>query len=371
MTNPQNSGYRIPLRRGKSSPVPGPEASKLRVPVERIIDHCWLFIDGVRQPGEYHHSTAMEQVQEVLKNGQEAFIWLSLHEPDYVQMQKIGEEFDVHSLIVEDAVQAHQRPKVERYDDQLFFVVRAVKYADFEMRQQSVSRSRQVIETGEVQAVVGRNFVITIRHNTPLPSIRDRFEQTADVAVTDPMTVAWAISDALVDDYIRIVEELRDDVDQLEEDVFSPGNDINVDYIYLLKREILEMRHAIDPLDPALRMLISGNKDLLSKELRSYFRDVLDHEIVAKDEIAGFDERLSALINAAVAKVSLQQNSDMRTISAAVGMAAVPTLIAGIYGMNFVNMPELEWEYGYYIILGVIAFIMLLMWAWFRKMRWL
>ena len=164
---------------------------------------------------------------------------------------------------------------------------------------------------------------------------------------------------------------LEQEVDALEEEVFTPGVDINVDKIYLFKREVLEMRHATDPLAPALNALIKDHKDLIPKQIRSYFRDVLDAELQVKDRIGGFDQRLSALIDASVAKVTLQQNKDMRTISAVVGLAAVPTLIAGIYGMNFDNMPELDTEYGYYVVLVVMFLIMAGLVWWFRRNNWL
>lgn len=326
-----------------------------------VLDHCLVF----------HQDSCVEL--ETLNQDPglaSGFVWLSLHEPSEEQMLQVAEIFGVHHLIVEDACSAHQRPKVERYDDQLFIVVRSVKYADFEKRNSVVS-SRQVIETGEMQFVVGKHFIITIRHNTALPNLGKRLDPESHFHEHGPMAITWAVADALVDNYVHVARELSDDVDALEEEVFTPQAVINVDQIYLLKREILEMRHAIDPLDPALRLMIADNKDLLSKPLRSYFRDVLDHEILVKDEIASFDERLSSLIDAAVAKISIQQNNDMRTISAWVGMAAVPTLVAGIYGMNFDNMPELHSHYGYYVVLAIIGVMVAIMWWWFRKKNWL
>lgn len=370
MNTPKNSGALNPISRFRT-PKTIATTSRIRIPVERVIDHCWLFIDGARIPGECNHTNALKLLEERRQPEQEGFVWLSLSEPTTEQMQKVAAEFGVHKLIVEDAVSAHQRPKVERYDDQLFVVVRSVKYSDFDERQESVISSRQVIETGELQFVIGPNFVITIRHNTPMPDLRRRLGDEYSLVHNGPMAVAWAVADALVDDYVRISTELHEDVDFLEEEVFTPGAAINVDQIYLLKREILEMRHAVDPLDPALKMLIAGNKDLINKQMRSYFRDILDHEILVKDTIAGHDERLSSLIDAAVAKITLQQNSDMRAISAFVGMAAVPTLIAGVYGMNFDNMPELHTQHGYYVVLASIVIIVGLLWWFFRKQDWL
>lgn len=219
--------------------------------------------------------------------------------------------------------------------------------------------------------LMDEQFIITIRHRTPMPDLTMRLDGPQEISSYGPMIIAWAWADYLVDGYLRIVNILAEEVDELEEEVFTPGSSFNIEHIYMIKREILEMRHAIDPLAPALRMLVTQHKDMIAKQLRSYLRDVLDHEMVAKDYVANFDERLSSLIDAGVAKISLQQNSDMRAISAYVGMAAVPTLIAGIYGMNFENMPELATNYGYYIVILVMVLTVSLMWWYFRKMNWI
>lgn len=338
-------------------------ATRPLVPVERAIDHCRVFSQDSRLPGEYTVSSALEEVREA----GEGFVWLGLHEPDEAQMGKIAAEFGIHDLIVEDAVSAHQRPKVERYDDQLFLVVRSVKY----YAEASDSDAREIISTGEVQMLVGPNFIITIRHGSSFPELSNVMDENPTLVSMGPAALAWRVADHLVDEYSRIASVLGEVVDGLEEEVFTPGARLNIERIYMYKREILEMRHSTDPLAPALLSLIDDNKDILGKQLRSYFRDVLDHEMTVQDQIRGYDERLSALIDASVAKITLQQNTDMRTISAVVGMAAAPTLIAGIYGMNFDNMPELHWEYGYRVTLLFIIGIVLLMFWWFRKQNWL
>lgn len=355
---------RLPLNRRRPS-ARGEErsATRLRVPVERAIDHCRVFVDGRRLPGEFTPSSALTEVGERGRG----YVWLGLHGPDESQMQKVADQFGIHELIVEDVVDAHQRPKVERYDDQMFIVVRSVAYA----AKESVANTRQIIETGEVQMVLGPNFIITIRHGTQLPRLDLILEEDPDLCALGPAAMAWAVADHLVEEYGRISTLLSMEVDNLEEEVFTPDSRFNIEQIYTLKREILEMRHAIAPLVPALRALFIDNKDLLGKQLRSYFRDVGDNANIAADQVAGYDERLSSLIDASVAKITLQQNSDMRTISAVVGMAAAPTLIAGIYGMNFDHMPELHWEYGYYAVLGLIVLIVGLLWWWFRRKNWL
>lgn len=364
--NEQPRRSRNPIRRVLSKTAPQ-EATR----ENGVVKHCYVIAGGRVQGEHYDYHDALASLQAEFEPEDKAFIWLSLDEPTLAQMVDIAETFGLHDLIVEDAVKARQRPKVERYDDQLFMVVRSVKYSEFDVHETSISSSRQVIETGEIHILVGNNYVITINHDTSLPNILGQFTEHSTPALASPAAIAWAVSDALVDQYVAIATELSGDVDELEEEVFTPGANINVDQIYLLKREVLEMRHSVDPLDGALKLMVTGNKDILSKQLRSYFRDVHDHESRVRDELLGADERLSALIDAAVAKITLQQNSDMRKISALVGLAAVPTLVAGIYGMNFENMPELHAEYGYYFVLLGMLTIMVLLWQWFKRNNWL
>lgn len=353
---------RVTAKSAAPAPAPG---SKLRVPVERAIERCVIYRNGEPVRGSYGYREALEEVR---RTGT-GYVWLGLYEPDQQQMMSISEAYDVHELIVEDAVSARQRPKVERYDDQFFFVIRSVKYTDDAI----VDNAKEIIETGEVQMIVGSDFIITVRHGeqSTIPGLKRRLEQDPEQCALGPSAVAWLISDVLVDEYLRIGSLLSTDVDELENEVFAPGSKFDIEQIYRLKREILEMRHAIDPLASALRSLTNANQDLLTEEISSYFIDVLDHEIVAADHIASHDERLTSLINAGVAKVSMQQNEDMRRLSALVGMAALPTMVAGIYGMNFENMPELSTQYGYFVVLGVMFTSVLIMYIWFKKNKWL
>lgn len=342
-----------------------PETENVRVPVpiERNIDFCRIFLDGKKLPGEARVTHALH----LLEEQENAFVWLSLSEPSTTQMERIAEIFNLHDLIVDDIVDAHQRPKMERYDDQLFMVVRSVYYRDDE----EVDDAREIISTGEVQVVLGPKFAITIRHDAPLPDLTRQLEEDEELAILGPPAAAWKVFDYVVDNYLRVASALGRDVDELENEVFTPRRDINIDKIYMYKREILEMRHAIDPLAPALRSGLANNKDMLRKMLRSYFRDVQDNATIVSDHVSGFDERLSSLLDASVAKVNMRQNSDMRTISAVVGMAAAPTMIAGIYGMNFAYMPELAWRWGYPAVLILMATVMGVMYWWFRKNDWL
>ncbi len=353
----------IPLPRQRLRRPPQPQAPTVPVPIERSTDFCRVFVDGKRLPGEARITHSLD----IARQHDNAFVWLSLREPTNAQMERLREIFDLHELIVDDIVDAHQRPKVERYDDQLFMVVRSVYYRDDE----EVLDAREIISTGEVQIVIGPKFAITIRHKAPLPDLSAQLEEDEELAILGPTAVAWKISDYVVDNYLRVAQALSRDVDDLENEVFTPRRSINIDKIYMYKREVLEMRHAIDPLGPALRNGLLNNKDMLRKTLRSYIRDVQDNAMIVSDHVSGFDERLSSLLDASVAKVSMQQNSDMRTISAVVGMAAAPTMIAGIYGMNFEYMPELGWRWGYPVVLLAMALVMGIMYWWFRRNHWL
>lgn len=349
--------------RPRKPKTPPSRPSRLTVPAEQAIEHCRVFVDGQSLAGEYTPSSALAAVAESGRG----FVWVGMHEPVESQMTKVAEQFGIHELIVEDAVQAHQRPKLERYDQQLFVVARSVNYRDHD----EVADKRQIISTGEIQMLLGPNFIITVRHGAKLPNLAYAISGEQDLVSLGPVSLAWKILDMMVDRYSEICRLLAIEVDEVEEEVFTPGGRIDIDRIYLFKREILEMKHSIDPLSVALKGMVTDHKDLVDKQIRSYLRDVHDHELVVKDLVANFDERLSSLIDASVAKVSMQQNADMRAISAVVGMAAVPTLIAGIYGMNFEYMPELSNPYGYpLVLLFMVCTVGAIFW-WFRKNNWL
>lgn len=343
------------------------EPNRVRVPVERAIRECRLYVEGKQTPGQANYATALKEIEDLATPSRGSFVLVTLEEPSEEQMLKVAQCYDVDELIVEDAVTAHQRAKLERYENQLFKVVRSVQYAG----NKDLIDRRDLIQTGEVQMVISQKFIIVIAHDTELPDPEVRLHQAPELRNAGPMAIAWAITDYLVDEYTRISEALEDRVDSLEEEVFTLRAETNIENIYTLKREILEMRHAIGPLIPALRALIDNHKDLTTKHVRAFFRDVLDHAMLAKDKIDSFDERLSSLIQASSAIISLRQNQDMRTISSIIGMAAPPTMIAGVYGMNFDNMPELHWEYGYYYCLLLNLAVILLMWWWFKRKNWL
>ncbi|MGV9802685.1 magnesium/cobalt transporter CorA [Mycobacterium sp. NPDC003449] len=345
------------------------DAAAIHVPVARAMVDCGVYCDGTRLPGKYTHAAAIAKVHELEREDRRAFVWIGLHEPDEFQMQAVADVFGLHELAVEDAVHAHQRPKLERYDKTLFLVLKTVNYVEHE----SVANAREIVETGEIMIFVGPDFVVTVRHGEHggLAGVRKRLEASPAVLKLGPFAVMHAIADHVVDSYLDVTDLIETDIDSMEEDIFSPASNTNIECIYLLKREVVDLRRAVAPLTLALSRLLSDHNDVISVEVRRYMRDVHDHNVQASERITSYDEMLSSLVQAALGKVAMQQNTDMRKISAWVAIAAVPTAMAGIYGMNFDNMPELHWAWGYPAVLLVMATVCFLLYRTFRRNNWL
>jgi magnesium transporter len=342
-------------------PIPNP-------PSQTLID-CGVYVEGHRLSGKYTYAAALSRVREIELAEHEAFVWIGLHEPDESQMQDVAEVFGLHPLAVEDAVVAHQRPKLERYDETLFLVLKTVNYVAHE----SVVLAREIVETGEVMVFVGKDFVITIRHGEHggLSEVRKRMDADPDQLRLGPYAVMHAIADYVVDHYVEVTRLMECDIDAIEEVAFSPGRRLDVEPIYMLKREVVELRRCVNPLSAAFQRMQTENRDLISKEVRRYLRDVGDHQTAAADQINSYDDMLNSLVQAALARVGMQQNSDMRKISAWAGIVAVPTMIAGIYGMNFEFMPELKWHWSYPIVISLMVLICLSLYRNFRNNNWL
>jgi magnesium transporter len=346
-----------------------PDPKSIHVPVARAMVDCGIYVDGQRAPGKHTHAAALTKVRELESEGSTAFVWIGLHEPDEHQMQAVADVFGLHELAVEDAVHAHQRPKLERYDNTLFLVLKTVKYVEHA----SVSIAREIVETGEIMIFVGPDFVVTVRHGEHggLADVRKRLDASPAILKLGPYAIMHAIADHVVDKYLDITDLIETDIDAMEEDIFSPTTQTNIECIYLLKREVVELRRAVAPLTLALQRMGTDHNDLIAIEVRRYLRDVLDHNIQASDRIASYDDMLSSLVQAALGKVAMQQNVDMRKISAWVAIAAIPTALAGIYGMNFDHMPELHWVWGYPAVLLAMVIVCSLLYRTFRHNHWL
>lgn len=356
------------LPRTRTKAGPGPDGAG-QAPIANATVDCGIYCSGRRLPGRPGPAEALDKVRELQREDKNAFVWIGLHEPDEEQMQSVADVFGLHSLAVEDAVHAHQRPKLERYDDTLFLVLKTVNYVEHE----SVAKAREIVETGEIMIFVGGTFVVTVRHgdHTGLAGVRKRLESSPGALELGPYSVMHAIADHVVDSYLDVTSLVESDIDAMEEDVFSPNRPTNIGSIYLLKREVVELRRAVYPLTLALQRILSDHNELISVEIRRYMGDVFDHNTQASDRIAGFDDMLTSLVQAALGNVAMQQNTDMRKISAWVAIAAVPTAIAGVYGMNFEHMPELAWSWGYPAVLLLMATVCVLLYRTFRHNNWL
>jgi magnesium transporter len=270
---------------------------------------------------------------------------------------------------VEDAVTAHQRPKLERYDDNLFMVLKTVRYVEHE----SPTSANEIVETGEIMAFLGADFIVTVRHgkHSALHGLREELERSPERLRGGPAAVLHGIADNVVDTYMAVAHAFETDIDEIEKAVFAPRSPVSAEQMYLMKREILELRRAVMPLAHPLRRLAEGGSALVPEQVRSYFRDVDDHLSTVSERVTSFDELLTTLVDATQAKITLQQNTDMRKITSWAAIIAIPTMGAGIYGMNFKYMPELEWRYGYPTVIVLIFIACLVLYRIFRKNRWL
>ncbi len=329
-----------------------------------VVD-CALYEDGKRLPGR----TGLEKILERINPDGSRFAWIGLYEPTAEQIQQVADAFDLHPLAVEDAVHAHQRPKLERYGDTLFLVLKTIVYVDHEQ----VTATSEIVDTGEIMVFAGPGFAITVRHGSapPLDGVRRQMEADPHQLGHGPAAVLHAVADHVVDRYLEVADAFQIDIDVMESEVFSPDRPVDAARIYQLKRELLEFRRAVAPLTGPLQRLSSGQVTEIPDNVTAYLRDVADHHQRANDMIAGFDELVTGMLNASIAQLSVQQNSDMRKISAMAALIAVPTMIVGVYGMNFDHMPELGWHYGYPAVLTVILIVCTVVYRALRRNKWL
>jgi magnesium transporter len=322
-----------------------------------ILD-CAIYKDGRRSDG----SVSLDQAYRACREP-DSLAWIGLYAPTPDEFDSLKREFNLHELAVEDAIKAHQRPKIEFYEDMVFIVLKTARYVDPE----------EVVEFGEILIFLGEGFVITVRHGeaSSLHDVRLRLEGRPELLRHGPSAVLHAIIDKVVDDYVPALDGLEQDVEQVEVEVFSHVRTNPAERIYKLKREVMEFHRATAPLREPLDRLTRGVYEAVHPEVRNYFRDVYDHVIRVDDQLAGLRDLLTSILEANLAQVTVRQNEDVRKISAWVAILAVPTAIAGIYGMNFEHMPELTWTFGYPLVLSVmLAICSLLFWR-FKRAGWL
>ncbi|MDD9371187.1 MAG: magnesium and cobalt transport protein CorA [Acidimicrobiales bacterium] len=325
-----------------------------------IVD-CALYTQGKRHASPLHLDDALESC----RSSDDTFVWIGLHEPTHAEFEAVASEFELHPLAVEDAIKAHQRSKLERYDDCLFLVFKTARYDD----------EAEAIEFSEIQMFAGDRFVITVRHGqaSALAPVRHQLEADPDRLALGPIAVVHGILDRVVDDYRPVLDGLDHDILEIESQVFSPDRTNPAERIYKLRRQVLDMYRNVEPLIEPLAQLQTGRHPFgaAEVELGPYFRDIHDH---LRREVARIDiqrDLLSEVLNVNLTHVSVQQNEDMRRISGWVAIAAVPTMLAGLWGMNFTHMPELDEWWGYPLALLVMAGSAFFLFRWLRSRRWI
>ncbi|HEX6469813.1 MAG TPA: magnesium and cobalt transport protein CorA [Streptosporangiaceae bacterium] len=327
-----------------------------RVPTNSIADAVRLIRDGART------SRA--------EGAPHGFVWVGLFEPHAGELERLAEVFGLHPLAVEDAIHAHQRPKLERYDGVQAFVMKTVGYIPRPGAGDS-GESVDTVETGEIMIFCGADFVVTVRHGAhgELSSVRRALESSPERLALGPAAVVHGVADRVVDDYMSVAQGVQQDIDEVEEAVFSPERSNEAGRIYRLKREVIQLKRAVGPLAGPLRTLVG--RRFVPAEIREYFRDVEDHLTRVREQVESCDELLTPILQAHMTQVTVDDNQDMRKISAWGAILMVPTAIAGIYGMNFKHMPELGWAFSYPAVLSLIAVSCVLLYRGFRRNGWL
>lgn len=310
-------------------------------------------------------SAAMQQLaDEPADRHRRAFVWVGLQDPTEEEFASVRDALDLHPVAIDDALSDNLRPRIEVYDRTVVAVINTLRY---------LPETRDV-ETGHVVVFVGDRYVLTARYGQAddLRGVRQHLESAPRHLARGPLAVLHTVMDHVVDVYLSVADELESAIDDAEEQVFSPTSRVDITDIYRLKREVLEVKRAAGPLTLPLRRFVAGELGYpLPEPMRPFFSQVLQHLLQVAEHADGYSMLLSDLVSAHLTQLSVRQNDDMRRISAWVAILAVPTLITGLYGMNFQHMPELSWRYGYPLVLGVIAVICLTLFVLFRRARWL
>ena len=304
----------------------------------------------------------LDQISDVLAVDDGSFVWVGMYEPEPALLDKLQEEFGLHDLAIEDAQHAHQRPKIEAYGESLFVVMHTAQVVNGHIR------------FGETYAFLGPRYLVTVRHGASLSyaPVRARVEREPELLALGPTYGLYAILDFVVDQYLPIVTEFRDELNKLEQDIFAETyrRDVIVK-LYDLKRELTQLRLAVSPLQDILAQLTRMHGELVPKEVRPYFRDVLDHAMRVNESTDTMREMLTAAMSVNLSLVTINQGEVVKKLAGWAGLLAVPTLVASWYGMNFHNMPELKGTHSYFILIGVVVVVCAVLYRYLKKVRWL
>ena len=320
--------------------------------------NCVAYADGKR-----YETVDLERITEVLTQP-DRFIWIDLHEPDEESLRQVQQEFGLHDLAIEDAHRAHQRPKLEMYGDTLFVVLRSAQ----------ISSEQNGIRFNETHFIVGAQFIISVRHgmSPPYTDVRARCEAVPQLLRKGPGFALYALMDGIVDQYFPVVEMIEQELQGLEDSVLAaPFSRQTTAQIYQLRRELLELKRTVSPLIDICNRLVRFDLDLIPEDTRPYFRDVYDHAIRINDMVDALRELLATAREASFSLISIEQNEVTKRLASWAAIIAVPTMIAGIYGMNFQWMPELGWKYAYPTVLTVSVGFCVVLYTYFKKSRWL
>lgn len=297
----------------------------------------------------------------------DCFVWVALFEPSMEELEEMADEFGLHELAVDDARHGHQRPKIEEYGDSLFAVLHTIE-------REKDENGDEVYATGEVDIFVGPNYVLTVRHRTQVgfAAVRARSEREPELLAHGSGYVFYAVMDNVVDRYFPIIDSLETELESIEEQIFERNAArSNIQSLYALKQRLMRLKHAVDPLMEATGRLYGGRVPQVCAGMGEYFRDVYDHLHRIHASIEGIREMLTTAIQVNLGMISLAESEVTKRLAAWAAIIAVPTMVAGIYGMNFKNMPELEWSFGYPLVVTVMLLADVYLYFHFRKLKWL
>ena len=324
--------------------------------LENAIVNCVAYCEGIRVG-----TVDIDNISEILRQP-DKFVWIGLHEPGTELLAKIQKQFGLHDLAIEDTHRAHQRPKIEAYGDTLFIVLRTVQMHE------------KQIDLGETHFFVGRNFIITVRHGSSLAyiDVRTRCESTPHLLQKGPGFALYAVMDAIVDQYFPVIDALGEELENLEEKIFDETfRRETTAQIYHLKHQLLDVKRSVSPLIDICNRLMRFDLKLIEEETRPYFRDVYDHSIRINEMVDNSRDLLSTALEANLSLISISQNEVSKRFAGWAAIIGIPTMVAGVYGMNFKYMPELDWKLGYPVVMTLTFGICTGLYFHFKRSGWL